>query len=145
MNNNDLINRSPLKTKCPIIEPFDKEKIMAGNIYLAPSNYHMLIGIDNTVSLSTEKSVNHSRPAIDLLFETAAYTYKDKLIGIILSGANKDGATGLKIIQEHGGTVIVQDPNDAQIETMPREALIETNTENIFSLDQIIDYIKQKI
>ncbi len=134
-----------IKTKCSIVEPFDKDKIKTGTVYLAPSNYHMLIEIDNTISLSTEKPVNHSRPAIDLLFETASYAYNDKLIGIILSGANSDGAAGLRVIQERGGVAIVQDPNDAQIKTMPKEALKETNTENIFSLNQIIDYIKQKI
>ncbi len=134
-----------LKTKCPIIEPYDKEKIRKGVIYLAPSNYHILIESDYTISLSTEKPQNHSRPSIDILFETAAYTYKKNLTGILLSGANFDGAAGLKIIQNYGGTAIVQNPDEAQIDTMPAEAIKHTQTKNIFSNSQIIHYIQQNL
>jgi len=134
-----------LKTKCPIVEPFDKEKIRKGFIYLAPSNYHILIEQDFTISLSTEEPNNHSRPSIDLLFESAAYNLKGNLTGIILSGANVDGAYGLKCIKEHGGIAIVQNPKEAQINTMPSEAIKLSKTENIFLLNQIIDYIQQKL
>lgn len=99
-----------LKSKMPIIEPYDKDKIKQGYIYLAPANYHMMIEIDSTISLSTEAPVNHSRPAIDLLFQSSAYVFKEKMIGIILSGANKDGAKGLKRVSINGGVTIVQDP-----------------------------------
>lgn len=134
-----------LKTKCPIIEPFDKEPIKTGTIYLAPSNYHILVENDHSISLSTEEPYNHSRPSIDLLFESAASIYKNDLTGIILSGANIDGAKGLKCIKDYGGFTIVQDPKEAQINTMPNEAIKLSKTENIYSINKIISYIQQKI
>lgn len=85
-----------MKSKIPVIEPGDKEQIKPGKAYLAPANYHMYIELGNRIALSTEEPVHHSRPAIDLSFQTAANVYRDKLIGIILSGANQDGAIGLK-------------------------------------------------
>ena len=85
-----------IKSKLPVVEPDDKDAIKPGIIYLAPANYHMHIELGNRFSLSTEEPVNHSRPSIDLSFMSAAYNYKRKLVGIILSGANRDGAVGLK-------------------------------------------------
>jgi two-component system chemotaxis response regulator CheB len=82
-----------IKSGLPVREPDDKDPIKSGYIYLAPANYHMYIELGNKFALSTEEAVNHSRPSIDLSFISAAYNYKQKLIGIILSGANKDGGS----------------------------------------------------
>ena len=92
-----------IKSNIPIIEPFDKDTIKPGIGYLAPSNYHMYIELNKKIALSTEEPVNHSRPSIDLTFETAATAYRNKLVGIILSGANRDGADGLKKVKQNGG------------------------------------------
>lgn len=130
-----------IKSKLPIVEPKDKEHIRPGKIYLAPANYHMYIELGNYFALSTEESVNHSRPSIDLSFASAAYAYKEKLIGIILSGANKDGALGLKSIKEAGGLVIVQDPEECQVKTMTTASLKATKVDYVYNTDQIIEYL----
>ncbi len=132
-----------LKSNIPVIEPFDKEPIKSGRAYLAPANYHMFIELGNRFALSTEEPVNHSRPSIDLTFITAAQAYRNKLIGVILSGANKDGAYGLKKIAELGGMTIVQDPNDCEVKTMTEAALQLTKANYIFSADKIINYFRQ--
>ncbi len=132
-----------IKSTLPIIEPYDKQHIRPGKIYLAPANYHMYMELGNTFALSTEPPVNHSRPSIDLSFFSAAYTYKNKLVGIILSGANKDGALGLKQVKLAGGTAIVQDPNECQVKTMPTAAMAATDVDYIFTTDQIISFLKK--
>lgn len=130
-----------LRTKITIIEPYDKEQIRPGKAYLAPANYHMYIDIGNSIALSTEDAVNHSRPSIDLSFITAAKAYREKLVGIILSGANKDGAYGLKRISELGGTTIVQDPKECEVKTMTESALKITNVNYIYNTNQIINFL----
>jgi two-component system chemotaxis response regulator CheB len=106
-----------IKSKLPIVEPEDKTIIKKGVVYLAPSNYHMYIDYGQRFALSTEPQVNFSRPSIDLSFYSASASYREKLIGIILSGANKDGAKGIKSVKKAGGLTIVQDPVEAQIKT----------------------------
>ncbi|MBB6461643.1 chemotaxis protein CheB [Flammeovirga kamogawensis] len=117
-----FIEALSIRSKKPIYEPQDKESIRPGMVYLAPSNYHMCIELGNSISLSTEDLVNNSRPAIDLTFMSAAYTYKEKLIGILYSGANKDGAIGMKSIKDKGGVTIIQDPDESMMNTMPLSA-----------------------
>lgn len=130
-----------IKSSIPVIEPYDKESIKPGIAYLAPSNYHMYIELSKKIALSTEEPVNHSRPSIDLTFETAAQAYRDKLVGIILSGANRDGAAGLRRVKQLGGTTIVQDPKDSQVKTMPETALNIAQVDHVFSVDQIIKFL----
>jgi two-component system chemotaxis response regulator CheB len=130
-----------LKSNIPIDEPFDKEILKSGKAYLAPANYHMYIELVNRIALSTEDVVNHSRPSIDLSFITAAYAYREKLVGIILSGANKDGAMGLKKVHENGGFTIVQDPNDCEVKTMTQAALQLTKVDCVYTTDQIISFL----
>jgi len=130
-----------IKSTIPIVEPYDKETIKPGKGYLAPSNYHMYIELNKRIALSTEDPVNHSRPSIDLTFETAALAYRDKLIGIILSGANRDGAYGLKKLKQTGGLAIVQDPNECQVKTMTEASLKLTNVDHIFTTEQIIKFL----
>jgi two-component system, chemotaxis family, protein-glutamate methylesterase/glutaminase len=132
-----------IKSNVPVSEPDDKENIRKGNIYLAPANYHLCVELGNSFSLSTEEMVNNSRPSIDITLETAAYTYKDKLIGILLSGANKDGALGMKRIHDRGGLTIVQDPAECMIDTMPASALKVTQIDYTFKTDQIIKFLTE--
>ena len=130
-----------IKSNIPVIEPYDKESIKAGTAYLAPSNYHMYIELNKKIALSTEEAVNHSRPSIDLSFETAAQTYSRKLLGIILSGANRDGAWGLKKIKDGGGTTIVQDPKECEVPTMTEAALGMSQVDHVLNTQQIIDFL----
>ncbi len=131
-----------IKSKIPVVEPFDKETIKPGRAYLAPANYHMYIELGNKIALSTEEPVNHSRPSIDLSFNTASLAYREKLIGIILSGANRDGALGLKKVNEQGGLCIVQDPNECEVRTMTEASLQATEVDHVFSTEQIIQFLK---
>jgi two-component system chemotaxis response regulator CheB len=132
-----------LKSSIPVEEPYDKESLKPGKAYLAPANYHMFVELANRIALSTEETVNHSRPSIDLSFITAANAYRDKLIGIILSGANKDGAMGLRKVRENGGVTIVQDPNECEVKTMTQSALQLTKVDFVYSTDQIINYLQK--
>ncbi|HNT40606.1 MAG: chemotaxis protein CheB [Bacteroidales bacterium] len=131
-----------LKSGIPIIEPDDKEQIKPGKAYLAPANYHMFIELGNKIALSTEDPVNHSRPSIDLSFLTAAQVYRDKLIGVILSGANRDGAYGLKKIKDLGGLAIVQDPNECQVRTMTEASLKMTPVDHVYNTSEIIRFLQ---
>ena len=130
-----------LKSNLPIIEPDDKEQIKPGRAYLAPANYHMYIELGNRIALSTEEPVHHSRPSIDLSFVTAAQAYREKLIGIILSGANSDGAYGLRKVKDFNGLTIVQDPNDCQVRTMTEAAMKSTQIDQVLTTDQIIKFL----
>lgn len=132
-----------IKSGIPVIEPYDKEQIKPGRAYLAPANYHMYIELGNKIALSTEDPVNHSRPSIDLSFITAAQVYRDKLIGVILSGANRDGAYGLKKIKDLGGTVIVQNPDECQVRTMTEASLKMTNVDFVYNTNGIINYLQK--
>ena len=130
-----------IKAQLPVIEPNDKFHIKAGQIYLAPANYHMFFELGNKISLSTEEPVNHSRPSIDLSFASAAYSFKSKLVGVILSGANKDGAYGLKRVKDNGGLTIVQDPKECQVKTMTTASLKATQVDHILTTNKIIDIL----
>lgn len=118
-------------------EAEDKEQIEAGTVYFAPPNYHLLIENDASFSLSTDPKVNHSRPSIDVLFETAAWCYKNKLIGTILSGLNQDGAYGLLQINDLGGICIVENPENAIARIMPSAAYKIAKPQFITPLHQI--------
>jgi two-component system chemotaxis response regulator CheB len=132
-----------LKSYIQIIEPNDKEPIKPGKAYLAPANYHMYVELGNRISLSTEEPVNHSRPSIDLSFISAAEVYRNKLIAIILSGANKDGAYGIKKVKDYGGITIVQDPNECQVKTMTEASIKMTKVDYIFTTNQIIRFLNR--
>ena len=131
-----------LKSNIPVVEPCDKASIKPGIAYLAPSNYHMYVELATQIALSTEEPVCHSRPSIDLTYFSTAYAYRQRLVGIILSGANKDGAQGMKKIAELGGTTIVQDPNECEVRTMTQGTLDITNVTHVFKTDQIIQFLR---
>jgi two-component system chemotaxis response regulator CheB len=132
-----------LKSVVQVTEPYDKEPIKKGGVYLAPANYHLSVELGHYFALSTEEMVNNSRPAIDITLGTCAYVFKDKLIGILLSGANKDGAMGMKQIKDRGGLTIVQDPAECMIDTMPKAALAATKIDHIMKIDQIVEFFKE--
>ncbi len=121
----------------PVLEPDDKEPIQPGQIYFAPANYHMLVAADKRFNLSMDEPVYFSRPSIDVLFNSAADIYHGKLLGIVMSGANGDGSTGLKEIKRLGGFTVAQDAETAFQPEMPRAAIEIAKPDLILSLQQI--------
>jgi len=109
-------------TRLQVREASDKDAIRPGTVYIAPPDYHLLVD-PSSVSLSTDRPVSYARPSIDVLFETAAESFRERCAGVVLTGANTDGADGLARIVELGGAAIVQDPADATRDEMPRAAL----------------------
>jgi two-component system, chemotaxis family, protein-glutamate methylesterase/glutaminase len=107
----------------PVREADDKEWVAPGTVYFAPSNYHLLLDQGPQMALSADDPVHHSRPSIDVLFESAAPVYAERLLGIILSGANQDGAAGLAAVQDQGGIGVVQEPRSARAPQMAQSAL----------------------
>ncbi|MBO9707301.1 MAG: chemotaxis protein CheB [Caulobacter sp.] len=132
-----------LRAKCllPVKEAEDKEPIAAGVIYFAPSDYHLLVEPDRTLALSADEPVNYSRPSIDVLFESAADAYREELVGVILTGANHDGAAGLKAVADAGGVAIVQDSGEAYATAMPDAAREASPTALTMNLDAIASYL----
>ena len=140
---NGFVEALSIKSVFPVTEPYDKEAIKKGGVYLAPSNYHMSVELGNHFAMSTEDMINNSRPAIDITLGTAAYVYRDKLIGILLSGANRDGGMGMKHIHDKGGLTIVQEPAECMIDTMPKAALALTKIDHILKVDEIVSLIQE--
>jgi two-component system, chemotaxis family, protein-glutamate methylesterase/glutaminase len=120
----------------PVLEAEDKMPIAAGHIYLAPANYHLLVG-KTEFSLSTEAPVAFARPSIDVLFESASAAYGAKTLAVLLTGASADGAWGAAKIRERGGTVVVQDPETAECPIMPRAAIAADAANSILPLEAI--------
>jgi two-component system, chemotaxis family, protein-glutamate methylesterase/glutaminase len=140
---NGFVEALSIKSVVQVVEPYDKEPIKKGGVYLAPSNYHMSVELGNHFAMSTEDMVNNSRPAIDITLGTAAYVYRDKLVGILLSGANRDGGLGMKHIKDKGGLTIVQEPSECMIDAMPKAALSMTKIDHIMKIDQIVEFLKE--
>jgi two-component system chemotaxis response regulator CheB len=126
----------------PVREAQDKDPIEPGTVYVAPPDYHMLIDAGPQISLSVDEVVHFSRPSIDVLFESAADFYKDRLLGIILTGANEDGAAGLSAIQRAGGVTVVQRPQDAQASTMLKAAMSRSPDALVLSLAEIAGLLR---
>ncbi|HEX9107330.1 MAG TPA: chemotaxis protein CheB [Longimicrobiales bacterium] len=105
----------------PVAEAEDKDPVLAGRVYVAPADYHLLVEPGH-FALSTDDPVLYSRPSIDVLFETVADAYGPAALGVVLTGANQDGARGLRRIVDRGGSALVQDPATAESPTMPRAA-----------------------
>ncbi|MBO9698650.1 MAG: chemotaxis protein CheB [Sporocytophaga sp.] len=128
-------------SKVPFSEPYDKEEIKLNHVYLAPSNYHLLIEKNKIFSLDVSEPVNYFRPSIDVLFESAAEVYGKFLAGILLTGANKDGGNGMKTIAGKGGFTIVQDPSTAASGIMPSAALRLIKPDFLGSVHSITELI----
>jgi two-component system chemotaxis response regulator CheB len=123
-----------------VSEPEDKEPMTAGHVYLAPPDYHLLIEKGN-FALSTEAPVYFARPSIDVLFESAADAYGGGVVGVVLTGANGDGARGLARIKAAGGLTVVQDPASARAPEMPRAALDAVAADRILPLEEIAPFL----
>jgi len=119
----------------------DKTPVEPGRVFLAPCDYHLLVD-GASFSLSTDEPVNHSRPSIDVLFETAADSYGPGLVAVVLTGANEDGAAGLLKVKESGGRTIVQDPDEAERRTMPEAALATGAVDEVLTLASIADRLR---
>jgi len=140
-SDNEWIGLLNSKSNLTIKEADEKDKIETGNVYIAPANYHLLIENDKTFSLTIDEYVNFARPSIDVLFESAAEAYKDRLIGVVLTGSNNDGAKGIKRIKELGGMVIIQDPETAESSIMPASAIAAIEPDYILSLEKIVQLL----
>ncbi|MBW3595406.1 MAG: chemotaxis protein CheB [Actinobacteria bacterium] len=123
-------------SRIPIADVMDKEPLLGGAIYLAPSDYHTIVE-GKYLALSTEEVVQFARPSIDVLFESAANSYGNTLIAVILTGANEDGAEGLRRVKELGGYTIVQDPKSAIRREMPEAALAKVRPDRVLTIEQI--------
>lgn len=132
-----FVNFINQKCQLTVKEINDKEQILPGFIFVAPPNYHVLVEDDKIFSLSIDEKINCSRPSIDLLFESAAEVFRSKLIGIILTGANSDGALGMKKIKEYNGITIVQNPEEAESNLMPISSIDMCSIDHILELEKI--------
>lgn len=132
-----------LSVRCSlkIREAIDKDKLTQGVVYLAPPDYHLLVEDEETLTLSTDERVNYARPSIDVLFESASDVFKERLIGIVLTGANNDGAQGLKYVKGNGGIAVVQDPKTAEMPTMPQAAITKSTVDHVLGLEGIAQFL----
>jgi two-component system, chemotaxis family, protein-glutamate methylesterase/glutaminase len=134
-----LARVSPL----PVLEALERHPVCAGTVHLAPSGYHLLVESDLRFALSIDPRVNYVRPSIDVMFSSAAEVWHEKLIGVVLTGGNADGAAGLQRIRELGGTAIVQSPSSAEISTMPQAALDLAGADYCVDLSDIAPLINR--
>lgn len=143
----DSVLVSLLDSKCrlPVREAEDKECLEPGVVYCAPPDYHLLVETDRRLSLSSEEPVHYSRPSIDVLFMTAADAFRENLIGVVLTGANSDGAEGLRAIERAGGTVLAQRPDTAQAPQMPGAALAACNHASALTLGEIAKFLCEAV
>ena len=136
---------SIFQPKCAleVIEPCDKQLIEPAHWYFAPPGYHMLVECQGVLSLSTDPAVNYSRPSIDVLFESAADAFGSAAMGVVLTGANRDGAQGLRAICDRGGMALVQEPGDAESSIMPQSALDLCPEAYTLSIKQLEELFQQ--
>jgi two-component system chemotaxis response regulator CheB len=127
-----------------VVEPVDKDPIERGHVYVAPADYHLIVDPDG-FALSTEGAVHYSRPSIDVLFDTAADVYSDRLAAVILTGANDDGAYGMQRVRRRGGLTIAQDPETAARPDMPRAAIATGAVEHVVALDAIAPFLVRAV
>ncbi len=133
-----------LSRKCvlPVHEAQDKEPVLPGTVYVAPTNYHLLVDTGPQIALSADDPVHYSRPSVDVLFESAAEVYGERLLGMILTGANEDGARGLAAIKDAGGVTLVQAPDTAVSPTMAMSALALRPADAVLTLTQLADALR---
>ena len=129
------------RTAMPVKEADEKEMMVPGTIYIAPSDYHLLIEMDRTFSLDYSEKVNYSRPAIDVTFQTAAEAFKEELVCLLLSGSNADGVNGLATVKQWGGIAVIQDPDSAQVAYMPEQARKNVAIDRILRIEEIAAFI----
>lgn len=134
-----LENLLSYRTQLTVKEVEDKEPILPNTIYLAPPDYHLLIEDEHNFSLDSSDKVNFSRPSIDVTFESVAEVFTNRVVGILLSGANADGAQGLLRIKELSGYTIVQSPESAEISFMPQQAIYLNAADSIMSTEELVE------
>jgi two-component system chemotaxis response regulator CheB len=134
---NQLVEVFQQRVAIPVREAGDKEEVIPGTLYFAPAGYHLLLENDRSFSLSCDAPLHFARPAIDILMETAADVYGARLVGILLTGANDDGAAGMAAIGRAGGLTVVQDPEEANVGVMPLEAIRARTPDLVLPLEQI--------
>lgn len=125
-----------------VVEAEDKQPLVPGAIYIAPPDYHLLVDQGPQLALSADELVHHSRPSIDVLFESAADAYGSALMGVVLSGANQDGAAGLSAIERAGGLTFVQAPEEAVASAMPQAALTAAPKSTVLSVPGIAEELR---
>lgn len=130
---------SPLQ----VVEIDDKTEIESNKIYITPADYHLLFENKKIMSLDSSEKMNYSRPSIDVTFKSAAEIYGEKLIGVLLSGANADGVEGLSYIKKNDGQVWIQNPETAEVDYMPRHALAAVRYDRIIQPEDLAKYINQ--
>ena len=138
---NALVSLFQARCQIQVREAEDKEPVLPGVVYFAPSDYHLLVETDGTLSLSSDELVNHSRPSIDVLLESAADAFGSELVGVILTGANDDGARGLQAVVEAGGVAIVEDPAEAYASAMPAASLRASPSAKAMKVAAIASYV----
>ncbi|MHC1481063.1 chemotaxis protein CheB [Frateuria aurantia] len=136
----DLLSR---RTRLPVEEACERHPILPERVYVAPSGYHLLVEESRRFALTVDPKVNFSRPSIDVLFESVAITYQAASLGVILTGANNDGAFGLKCIGHAGGITMVQTPATAEVSNMPQAAMDAAQPDYVEELDSMASLIKQ--
>ena len=129
-----LLRRHTLR---PVVEAGDKDRIEPRHVYVAPPDYHLLVEEEGSFALSTGERVQYARPSVDVLFESAADAYGERTIGVVLTGANADGAAGLLAIRDVGGVAIVQDPETAEARQMPDAAIRVTAADAILPVHEM--------
>ncbi|HLJ75683.1 MAG TPA: chemotaxis protein CheB [Thermoanaerobaculia bacterium] len=129
--------------KVRVVDADDKQRIDPSTIYFAPADYHLLVE-NGSFDLSCDEAVRYSRPSIDVLFESAADAYGPRLIGVVLTGANDDGAAGAKRIKKRGGLLVVQDPKTAEAPQMPQAAIAAAPVDRILPLEEIAPYLVER-
>lgn len=134
----DILNKSS-KVSVELVD--DKQKIESGHVYLAPGGYHLQVEEEGLMSLSADERVAHSRPSIDVLFQTAADVYGRSVIAVILTGANRDGAAGIRAVHKKGGVTIAQNPDSAEVHIMPKEAISTGCVDHVLELDEIAPFV----
>ncbi|MBL0745314.1 chemotaxis protein CheB [Chryseolinea lacunae] len=144
---NTLVDVLRHRTMFAVKEAEDKETIETNTIYVAPTDYHLLVEKDHSFSLDNSEKVNYSRPSIDVTFESLADVYGPTVVGLLLSGANADGVDGLKAIKKAGGGIVVQDPAASVVPYMPQQALNALPADMLLhehSLERFIQYLADK-
>jgi len=132
-----------IKSTAIVEEPNDKDLILPSYAYIAPANYHLLVEEKSRFALAITELVQYSRPSIDVLFESAADVYREAVVAILLSGANRDGALGMKRITDKGGLTIVQDPAECSMNTMPEAALQATKIDYVLNTAEISELLRE--
>jgi two-component system chemotaxis response regulator CheB len=127
----------------PVREAADKLPVEPGTVYFAPAGYHLLVEADESFSLSCDAREHYSRPSIDVLMDSAADVWGDRLAAVVLTGANQDGAAGLARVGMAGGLTVVQDPSEAQSAVMPQSAIDRQAPDYVLPLQQIKHLIAQ--